>query len=41
MDKSPFMMPGVYEVPDILYQGNWAVKINLQNGKISIFLTKA
>ena len=31
---------GVYEVPDILCQGNWAVKIDLQNGKTSIFLTK-
>ena len=33
MDKSPFTMPGVYEVPDVLCQGNWAVKIDLQNGK--------
>ena len=33
MDKSPFTMPGVYEVPDTLCQGNWAVKIDLQNGK--------
>ena len=37
MDKAPFTMPGVYEVSDILCQGYWAVKIDLQNGKISIF----
>ena len=24
--KSPFTMPGVYEVPDTLSQGNWAIK---------------
>ena len=37
MDKSPFTMPRVYEVPDTLCQGNWAVKIDLQNGKDYIF----
>ena len=37
MDKSPFTMPGVYEVPDTLCQGNWAVKIDLQNGKDPIY----
>ena len=34
--KSPFTMPGVYEVPDTLFQGNWAIKIDFQNGKVSI-----
>ena len=37
MDKSPFTMPGVYEVADIIHQGYWAVKIDLQNGKVWIF----
>ena len=37
MDKSPFTMPGVYEVPDTLCQGNWVVKIVLDNVKDLIF----
>ena len=34
--KSPFTMPGVYGVPDTLFQGNWAIKIDFQNSKVSI-----
>ena len=37
--KSPFTMPGVYEVPDTLLQGNWAIKIDFQHGKV-LFLIK-
>ena len=37
MAKTPFTMPGVYEVPDTLSQGNWAIKIDLQNGKDHTF----
>ena len=29
-------MPGVYEVSDTLGEGNWAIKIDFQHGKISI-----
>ena len=29
-------MPGVYEVPDTLVEGNWAIKIDFQHGKFSI-----
>ena len=36
MKKTPFTMPGVYEVPDTIRQGNWAVKIDLKNGKTSL-----
>ena len=35
--KSPFTMPGVYEVPDTLRQGSWAIKIDFKHGRISIF----
>ena len=30
---SPFTMTGVYQVPDTLMEGDWAVKIDLSNGK--------
>lgn len=33
---SPFTMTGVYEVPDTLVESDWAVKIDLKNGNISI-----
>ena len=28
-------MTGVYQVPDILQESDWAVKIDLKHGKIS------
>ena len=34
--KSPFTMPGVYEVPDTLMEGSWAIKIDFKHGRISI-----
>ena len=36
VEKSPFTMTGVYEVPAILLEGDFAVKIDLENGKILI-----
>ena len=32
--KSPFTMPGVYEVPNTLLEGSWAIKIDFKNGRI-------
>ena len=40
VQKSPFTMPGVYEVPDTLRQGSWAIKIDFKHGRISIFTEK-
>ena len=37
VQKSPFTRPGVSEVPDVLCQGNWAAKIDSQNGKDHTF----
>ena len=34
--KSPFTMNGVYEVPDTLMEGSWAIKIDFKHGRISI-----
>jgi hypothetical protein len=30
---TPFTMSGVYQMPDILLEGDWAVKIDLSNGE--------
>jgi len=30
---TPFTMTGVYQMADILLEGDWAVKIDLSNGK--------
>ena len=37
--KFPFTMPGVYEVPDTLKEGSWAIKIDFKHGRISIRAT--
>ena len=34
VQKSPFTMPGVYEVPGTLKEGNWAIKIDFKHGRI-------
>ena len=33
---TPFSMTGVYQMPDILLEGDWAVKIDLSNGECYI-----
>lgn len=35
---TPFTMTGVYQMSDILLEGDWAVKIDLSNGR-SLTLT--
>ena len=38
VQKTPFTMTGVYQVPSTILPGDWAVKLDLANGMHIIFL---
>ena len=37
VQKTPFSLTGVYMVPSVLQQGDWAIKLDLAHGKLQIF----